>query len=463
MGIFDKFRKSTPVYDEDGHKFSSIEEYVASDEYRDSKIPDAMSYLQQLESGLPPWTNSRWDDFFSGIEEVESMFLKGTALTKEQDDFRKESIKKTSEIIENIPEYSISGTMEKLQEKNPYVNTEGIGTPDPIVLYITKQIRRFFILTEGIGGEVKGSVHSQKLGIKKVSDLFWNKTQSSDSNLQKYLDAFIKNYPDLPDISKRWSDYTNSLVVSAIRNQPYFVDFVKLYDLIISKGIMMSIPMFVRLLVSRYFDKEWKEFEDNILNENPKEIEDFIKAFMKYYYDSWKERLDDFKTVLKQSNMPSVLLQHGITFEGIEFMIQDFQRNTKREAFEESLLSGHSGTKITDLDELGGIEFENFLLHLFEKMGYQCEITKGSGDQGADLLIKRMGKKTVVQAKRYNGKVSNSAIQESTAAVKYYNADNAMVVTTNYFTKDAASLADSNNVKLIDRNKLEEWLKQYQI
>ena len=38
-----------------------------------------------------------------------------------------------------------------------------------------------------------------------------------------------------------------------------------------------------------------------------------------------------------------------------------------------------------------------------------------------------------------------------------------MVVTTNYFTKGAASLAISNNVKLIDRKKLEEWLNQYQI
>ena len=161
--------------------------------------------------------------------------------------------------------------------------------------------------------------------------------------------------------------------------------------------------------------------------------------------------------------MVDVLLQQEITGEVIESMIYDFQRKSEQESFKEFLLSGHSGTKISDLDVMGGIEFENFLLHLFEKMGYQCEITKGSGDQGADLLIKRMGKKTVVQAKRYNGKVSNSAIQESTAAVKYYNADNAMVVTTNYFTKDAASLADSNNVKLIDRNKLEEWLKQYQI
>ena len=206
--------------------------------------------------------------------------------------------------------------------------------------------------------------------------------------------------------------------------------------------------------LSKYFDKEWKEFEDSILHDNPKKIEDFIKAFMMYYYDSWEERLDDFKTLLKQSKIP---------IEGVEFMIQDFQRNIKRESFKESLLSGHSGTKITDLDVLGGIEFENFLQRLFEKMGYQCEVTKGSGDQGADLLIRRMGKLTIVQAKRYDGKVSNSAIQESATAVKHYNADNAMVVTTNYFTKDAASLAYSNNVKLIDRNKLEEWLKQYQI
>ena len=304
---------------------------------------------------------------------------------------------------------------------------------------------------------VEVSVHSQKLGMKKVSDLFWDKTKSSESNLPKYLDGFVNKYPDLLNISRGWAEglpgYSEGLRMY-FNSEPYFLDFMKLYDLIISENIMISVPMFVRLLVSRYFDEDWKEFEDSILHENPKKIEDFIKAFMMYHYDSWEERLDDFKTVLKQSKMP---------IEGVEFMIQDWQQNVKRESFKESLLSGHSGTKISDLDVLGGIEFENFLQHLFEKMGYQCEVTKASGDQGADLLIRRMGKLTIVQAKRYDGKVSNSAIQESTAAVKHYNADNAMVVTTNYFTKGAASLAISNNVKLIDRKKLEEWLKQYQI
>ena len=136
------------MYDEDGHKFPSIEEYVASDEYRDSKIPDAMSYLQQLESGLPLWTNSRWDDFFSGIEEVESMFLKGTTLTKEQDSFRKESIKKTSEIMELIKDDPYSDVMKNLQQKNPQAANM---TVDAIVLYIIKQFRRFFILNIYMG------------------------------------------------------------------------------------------------------------------------------------------------------------------------------------------------------------------------------------------------------------------------------------------------------------------------
>ena len=121
------------------------------------------------------------------------MFLKGTALTKEQDNFRKESIKKTSEIMELIKDNSYSDAMKKLQEKNPHVNMQEWGPEqtDPIVLYIISKLRKFFILTEYIGTEkvkdgedfsgtnVIVSVHSQKLGIKKVSDLFWDKTNRS--------------------------------------------------------------------------------------------------------------------------------------------------------------------------------------------------------------------------------------------------------------------------------------------
>ena len=451
MGILDKFRKERQDSDWTVIHPASEKNVIAYGEYKNSKILDAMFKLRNF-SEYHIRTNSWWYDFLDGIEEAESMVLKGVA-TKKQDDFRKEAIKKIPEIMVTTSEYDytvgeIPEYMLEALKKNPHLNTKELGIPDaPIINYTMKKFFNFFHLTKYMVDSRFVSVHLQKLGIKKVSDLFWNKTKSSESNLPKYLDSFVNKYPNLLNISKGWTE-------SNINSEQYFLDSMKLYDLIINENIIMSIPMFVRLLASRYFEKEWKEFEDSILHENPKKIEDFIKAFMMYHYDSWEERLDDFKTVLKQSKMP---------IEGIESMIHDFQRNIKRESFKESLLSGDSGTKISDLDVLGGIEFENFLQHLFKKMGYQCEVTKGSGDHGADLLIKRMGKLTVVQAKRHVGKVSNSAIQEAAAAVKPYNADNAMVITTNYFTKGAAFLADSNNVKLIDRNKLEEWLKQYQI
>jgi HJR/Mrr/RecB family endonuclease len=50
-------------------------------------------------------------------------------------------------------------------------------------------------------------------------------------------------------------------------------------------------------------------------------------------------------------------------------------------------------------------------------MGYRVEQTKLSGDQGADLVVIKLGEKTVIQAKRYGGKIGNSAVQEIMAAI----------------------------------------------
>lgn len=108
-----------------------------------------------------------------------------------------------------------------------------------------------------------------------------------------------------------------------------------------------------------------------------------------------------------------------------------------------------------------GYEFEEFLKTLFEKMGHQVEHTKLAGDQGADLVISKFGERTVVQAKRYSNKVPNKAIQEVVAAIAHYKADKGMVVTTSGFTRSAIELARSNNVELIDRNKLGRFINKF--
>ena len=86
---------------------------------------------------------------------------------------------------------------------------------------------------------------------------------------------------------------------------------------------------------------------------------------------------------------------------------------------------------------------------------------ESSHDQGADLLLYRPGEKIAVQAKRYNSKVTNQAIQEVVGSLQFYNADKGWVVTTNTFTQSALDLAKANNVELIDRFRLELYLTEY--
>jgi restriction system protein len=116
--------------------------------------------------------------------------------------------------------------------------------------------------------------------------------------------------------------------------------------------------------------------------------------------------------------------------------------------------------ELYEVDEMNGFEFENYLAPIFEKYGYRAEVTKGSGDFGADLILRKGRKKYVVQAKRYNNTIGVSAVQQIVAAVGYYKADGAMVVTNNYFTPAAADLAKHNGVQLIDRDELSYMIKK---
>ena len=106
--------------------------------------------------------------------------------------------------------------------------------------------------------------------------------------------------------------------------------------------------------------------------------------------------------------------------------------------------------------EVSGYQFEDDLSQLFAKLGFSVQRTPLSGDQGADLIVEKKGSRTVVQAKRYSGKVTNKAVQEIFAAKTFYNADRAIVVTNSVFTKSAIELAISNGVELWDGGKLEE-------
>ena len=110
------------------------------------------------------------------------------------------------------------------------------------------------------------------------------------------------------------------------------------------------------------------------------------------------------------------------------------------------------------VDKMNGDEFENFVKEIYELLGYTVTKTKKSGDQGIDLIVKKLFKKTGIQLKRYSSAVGNSAVQEAVAGKKYYKLDRVCVLTNQTFTKSAIALAKANGVVLLDRHDLKKLI-----
>ncbi len=109
---------------------------------------------------------------------------------------------------------------------------------------------------------------------------------------------------------------------------------------------------------------------------------------------------------------------------------------------------------------LNGAEFERYVALLLADNGFEHVVqTKGSGDQGADILAERGGSKYAIQCKNYAGTVGNAAVQEVYAGAQFYGCDRAAVICPGEFTRGAKELARSTGVLLWDGRKLSRMMK----
>ena len=123
-----------------------------------------------------------------------------------------------------------------------------------------------------------------------------------------------------------------------------------------------------------------------------------------------------------------------------------------------------SNSTIKQIDfSIDGFEFEHLSKELLLTNGfYDIEVTKASGDYGADIIAYKNDIKYAIQCKKYSNSVGVDAIQEVMGSKSIYNCHVAVVLTNNFFTTNAKKLASANNVLLWDRNKLKELLENYE-
>ncbi|MFC6906327.1 restriction endonuclease [Halalkalicoccus tibetensis] len=112
------------------------------------------------------------------------------------------------------------------------------------------------------------------------------------------------------------------------------------------------------------------------------------------------------------------------------------------------------------LQSMDDYDFEQFVADLWERMGWETEVSTQSNDRGIDVVATRNSpyeEKALIQAKRYgpNTTVGSPDIQQY-ASLKHqrHGVDKVLVVTTNGFSGQARELAHQLNVKLVDGDDL---------
>lgn len=115
---------------------------------------------------------------------------------------------------------------------------------------------------------------------------------------------------------------------------------------------------------------------------------------------------------------------------------------------------------INNIDRMdrSGKQFEHYLCVLFTALGYKnVNKTKDGADFGADLIFTdSRGNRTVVQAKNYakKNRIGNDAVQEAYAAIPYYKATKAIIITSSSMTGPCEEHASACSVTIIARSDL---------
>lgn len=164
--------------------------------------------------------------------------------------------------------------------------------------------------------------------------------------------------------------------------------------------------------------------------------------------------------IIKSSPQNSI----GENFIRLADLNEEIFRELELERFKEDLLLDNEkkidiNQLMSEIDFMDGYQFEEYIATIYRKKGYTATVTKSSGDQGVDVIITdNLGYKIGIQTKRSGTKITNSAVQEIYSGINYYDCFKGIVITNNYFTPSAVSLAEHNNIELINRTRLFKML-----
>ena len=115
---------------------------------------------------------------------------------------------------------------------------------------------------------------------------------------------------------------------------------------------------------------------------------------------------------------------------------------------------------IQDLRSLTPTQFEEYVAHLFGKLGYKTEVSGGPYDGGIDVFAIKDNKTHYIQCKKYiTRQVPVGAVRDFYGAIADKANTVGYFITTHTFTAEAEKFAEDKPLELIDQFRLLEYMK----
>lgn len=216
-------------------------------------------------------------------------------------------------------------------------------------------------------------------------------------------------------------------------------------------------------------ESEFQKHIHGLLDRSSKEIVSEYKGVYKYDKGYIERRIQTFKTEcdLNLSRMDTA--NQGYANALFLYLCNECKAIELLDDPEEEATPGRPVSTITDfgdyellkIDTMEGHDFEYWTADLLRTSGfYNVEVTRGSGDQGVDVLAQKDGIKYAIQCKCYSSNLGNTPIQEVNAGKMFYHCQVAAVITNQYFTQGAKELAEATGVLLWDRDWIHKMVEK---
>jgi restriction system protein len=141
--------------------------------------------------------------------------------------------------------------------------------------------------------------------------------------------------------------------------------------------------------------------------------------------------------------------------------IRDAVRDGREEAERLRQQARRADLKLSQLGTLTPEGFEEFVAELFESLGYEVDRVGGTGDEGADLRVRRGGLAGVVQCKYHTrGVVGSPELQKFLGTIHHTRSHKGFFVTTRTFSLAAERFSVEHPIELIDGPRLVELVQE---